>query len=257
MHKLPPEKITEFYTRIKSIRLELSGMCPLSKAHSHKCPNIRGNGCVTLGSDLIYRVLGAFPKSWQGEIGFHMYNDPSVDPRLFLIASKVRSILPAAFLDVWSNGLYLTPTLIQEGIDIGIDKFHITAYSDDVYNMVYGLQGVVVNRRQDNEFDDRLTLYTREKNTSPKICLAPFNQLIINRYGKIGLCCFDWGNSITFGDLYTESLEDCFERMDGVFKNLMDGKREYEACSRCNTGRMFFEETPYKDNGNKVCEMSE
>lgn len=220
--------------RIKSVRFELSGSCPYKQEHKDFCPSSRIPDSM-LESAIILKVMQFLGPEFKGDVGFHNYNEPLADPRLFHIVRKIKEICPDCRVSIWTNGLYLYPKLALEAVDIGVDEFVLTAYSPDSGCRYASMEKIKIYAVH---LDDRLKNYTRPVQNSRAPCDAPFGQLIVNRFGQVALCCMDWQYTMTFGDLHSKELEDCFKAMDEVYQNLINGIRVYDVCSRCRRTRI-------------------
>ena len=83
--------------------------------------------------------------------------------------------------------------------------------------------------------DDRMLIYTRAQTNTSKPCSMPYGKLWIYHTGDIGLCCYDWNRTVTFGNIKTNSLLDILktDKMKQVGLNLQAGNRVEDVCSRC------------------------
>lgn len=218
--------------RIRSIRFELSGECCLKEEHSF-CPASKLSKGM-LSATTIMKVIRILPSDFSGDIGFHNYNEPLMDPRLLWLVCMIKIYLHKAKITVWTNGVFLTKEIIEDCKDAGVDEIIATAYNPEIEK--FHSEFVKVS---EPNIDSRLENYSREVGNTNTPCDAPFGQLLINRFGYVSLCCMDWKNSITFGNLRYKELPDCFPAMDEVYKNLIEGKRYmYDVCSRCNRTRI-------------------
>ena len=222
--------------RITSIRFELSGFCNHKNEHEF-CPSSSIEE-RTLSSDIIFKILVELPKDFSGDIGFHNYNEPLLDPRLYLICSQVKALLPKSKIHIYSNGMFLDKVLVKEGIRNGVDKFFVTCYNSEVASRLAGAFGVEMYPMK---IDDRRDIYYLVEVNSDGRCSAPISQIIVNRFGDVTLCCLDWKNTVTFGNLYEQTFNDCFEKMESTYKSLIEGKREEDICKRCTRTRVKHE----------------
>ena len=219
--------------KLQSIRFELSGFCN----YNHElCPKSRDNTRVSLSTDAIKRVMVDIP-GFSGDVGFHNHNEPTIDPRLYSIVSMAKGIWPKCTVSIYTNGEFLDENLIKEGIDAGVDKFNITAYSDSVRGYFKESRHVSV---YDVKFDGRLGIYDRAISPNNIPCGAPVCQIVISRYGDVCLCCQDWNNTVTFGNVYSQSIVSCFPEMEKVYNKLMSGDRDMEPCRRCSRTRIKY-----------------
>ena len=219
---------------IKSVRFELSGRCQYKEKHKSFCPSLRMHDAF-LSSKVILKVMRFLGRSFDGEVGFHNYNEPLIDPRLFLLITQIKEISPDCLISVWTNGENLCRELALEAFDAGVGEIILTAYDAESETLYGDMKRIKV---YPVHLDDRLNNYSRDKQHNSIPCNAPFGQLIINRFGQIALCCMDWKYSMIFGNLNRQDIEDCLPGMFDVYQNLISGKRVYDVCSRCKRTRI-------------------
>lgn len=231
--------MSEYTKKISRILFELSNLCQFSSEHK-KCPLHLADTPVILPQKIIYHVLDT-AASWgyKGNIGFHTYNEPGIDPRLFMLIAYARMKCPESYIVIMSNGFYLDETLLAEYKEIGVDEMFLSAYSEKDYKRFMSYVTSLKLTIQKPKLDDRMDLYTGERLSISKPCLAPYNELMITREGYVGLCCLDWKRSEVFGDLNKQSLEQILgsEKMLTAYENLSKGKRVLDICSRCDWSR--------------------
>lgn len=136
---------------------------------------------------------------FQGEIGFHLYNEPLIDPRLF-------NILDHACrwpVRIWTNGIILSNDLKKELENMNVQ--------------------LIITDHKKCELDSRLNIYDWEP-IEPKKCLRT-HQLTIDYTGEVIVCCYDWKRTVSFGNVKKEHLKDIIKRIPEV--------REYDICRRC------------------------
>jgi len=233
-----------YFDYINSIRFELSRKCPNSTLHKDICPNYLGKSDEILSSEIVFKVVNELRQSdnKHAEIGFHNYNEPTIDPRLVWFVTMIRLGIENP-IAIWSNGYYLDYEIIMDLISQGANRFNITAYNEEDYNKFSELKkkipfpaDIMFNVVKAN-FDARLGVYEQEIINLNKPCFAPLCQLLINYKGEVSLCSYDWKYTVIFGNLYKENLADIFPRMKEAFDNLKTGKRIYDICQRCKRSK--------------------
>ena len=134
-----------------------------------------------------------------GEIGFHRYNEPLIDPRLFAILA----INPFP-VTIFTNGTQITPELKEE-----LAEFNCN---------------VIWTDHTKDKLDPRLNIYKWEP-VEPVRC-GREHQLTIACTGDVVICCYDWRNTITFGNVADEAISTIIEKIPY--------ERTYDLCCRCN-----------------------
>ena len=233
------------FERVGRVTFELSNWCPLAKEHV-KCPlHAHAGASNHLPSAVVRQVLDELGEhGFSGRLSFHNYSEPMTDPRLFMLIGYAADVCPDGRVFIMTNGWGLDQPLLDDlGEFPNVRQLEASGYSDEASDRIASLQ-----MPQQIEFklfaktglDDRLTLYDREPR-EPKngpMCDAPFGEIIIRHTGEVGLCCFDWGGSVTFGDV-RQGLIKVLQNpeMDAVWKDLTAGKRTLPVCQRCGVDR--------------------
>jgi hypothetical protein len=242
--------VTNYLAQTKRVTLQLSNLCPYAPIH-RKCPVSQFADKKVLPRAIVDNVLGTLA-AWDfpGWLAFHVYNEPTVDPRLMLFIERARQLLTGK-IDLWSNGWYMTEGLLRELHAAGVSRFVFSAYSKADYERFAGwhkkyrrrrrtprIRIRVYNRAQ-HGLDSRLQ-HNRERPTTRR-CYAPLHDLTVYASGKIGLCCHDWDERVTFGDLnqvtFAEAMNTGYRQMKRLAGELGRGRRKLEWCRKCPTRR--------------------
>ena len=95
------------FRRTKRISFELSNICNLADLHK-RCPLHQYQERHILPAEIVYQVLDCCKAyDFQGVFAFHQYNEPGVDPRLFMFMNRIKQLLPKAKMFLLTNGWYL------------------------------------------------------------------------------------------------------------------------------------------------------
>lgn len=240
------------------VTLELSNLCNYARLHS-KCPAHEIQTPEILSSVAVTDVIDTLANQNYGVgkfLAFHVYNEPLLDPRLFKFIDYARSKLGQINIILWSNGWYLYETIAEELAQAGITHFMVSAYSDAEYERFTALRNWLRTRlrsrlamdalpvffqvRRVRELDERMhRLALAPQNCLP--CHQPLNNLTIRANGDIGLCCYDWAQEETFGNInrapFAECLTSNYARLEAVYRSLVNGERELTVCQACDTPR--------------------
>ncbi len=233
------------------IAFEVNNFCNLSWLHT-QCPLHRemlspftAREPVTLPATLVHRCLEELGHcGWQGTVNFHQYNEPLLDPRLFEFIRRARATLPQATIELVTNGFGLNEQLIKELAEAGASSLHVSLYgspadkailTDRLVRGPYRLP-IFLGR---HELDDRAGIYDRAEVHSQRPCGAPLEFVTVTCRGEVGLCCFDWQRTATFGNLAEMSLGEALasEKAQETYRRLKAGDRFLDACKRCDRAR--------------------
>ena len=224
---------------LRQVFFELSNMCVYVHLHP-RCPVSLQKTKKVLSSKVVKKVLDELGEhNYKGFVAFHRYNEPLIDPRLFELISYAKSHCPKAMIRILTNGFYLHQAIVDELSNLDIESLEVSAYFPEEYRRLTKLNVKFPYKVFNSILDMRLSLYDRKKLNLPKPCYAQINDITINCEGKLSLCCLDWKNKHTFGDLEKESLEKIISsrKFLSVYRNLAKGNRTLNMCSRCDWQR--------------------
>lgn len=202
--------------RIKECRIQLSNICNLSTRHL-ACPASKEEKEQYLPlKNIMNCIIQLRQLDYKGDLGFHIYNEPLLDPRLLYILDFTRHVLLNKII-IWSNKTLYTDELGEE-----IKKFGNIHFVFSDYLLPHHL-------------DNRLTIYRDSAHPIiNKRCLQPYYQLNINYNGDVVLCCYDWKWTKTYGNIKRQKLEDILisEKMNCDYRNLKQGEL-FKFCTNC------------------------
>jgi len=225
----------------KRVSIELSNLCNYANIHK-KCPLNLESQRIILSKKIVEKVIDSMARyGFKGTIAFHTYNEPMMDPRLFLFIQYARQKCPECEVMIMSNGYYFNQTMADELVDIGVGSIYVTAYTPKEQKRLGSIHVDIPYSIQNYELDDRLNLYDRELPANPNVepCHAPLEEIIVTRKGQVSLCCLDWKRKHCFGNLYDETLEDVILQSDisKVYSMLSSGHRNFAICKSCGWSR--------------------
>lgn len=222
------------------VTLELSNLCNFAARHKGLCPAGSTEGTRILPMQTIREIVSDLKQMGWGEnrwLAFHVYNEPLLDPRLFSIIEHVVKELPGVCPYLMTNGWYLTKGLALELMGVGIYRMTVTAYSPEERKR---LQGIIRDIPQIRMHIGRLKTTILDPKDGPptyKPCFAPLCDLVIRSSGNVGLCCLDWAETVTFGNVFENSLVSILKReeetMGNLQRELMLNSRHHEVCRKC------------------------
>lgn len=236
-------KTKDLYHNIFEVAIMLSNLCNYAILHP-QCPANHVKKKEIMPGGKVYQILDELADDgYEGSICFHIYNEPTIDPRLFIFIQYAKKRMPDCKIRVYSNGYYLNQMMIEEFHDIGADIFTTTGYGVDEYERLIDLNvkypfSVVWGR-----LDERLDWY-KEENAEQGLmnprCYTFLNQVCIYSNGEIGTCCLDYETPYKLGNIFEMSLKEILGRRELVaFQDeLISGNRSrFSLCCNCHWNR--------------------
>lgn len=227
---------------VKRVMFELHNRCHLATVHT-KCPlhAHRGDAPSILPARVVDEVMAYLAtQGWVGRVSLHNYNDPMLDPRLFdLIRTKIKAMVPDCTVFLMTNGWLLDQTMLYEMAGL-VDSLEVSAYSQAEGSRLNALKapsGIKYVVKVKKDLDDRLAMYSEDLSVdrAHRHCNAPLCEIVIRSTGIVSMCCFDWNDHKTYGNLTKESLATVLGRgeMLADFNRLSRGERTEAVCKNC------------------------
>lgn len=233
-------KTRNLYESITEVAIMLSNLCNYASVHS-KCPASYVTEKQIMPSKIVYRILDELAESqFSGTICFHIYNEPLIDPRLFMFIEYTKKVMPKSKVRIYSNGYYLNETMFVELKEIGTDILVTTGYGKSEYKRLIDLDNdIMAFSVLYGNLDDRIDYYTKRNTTyivSNDVCDTYIYQVPIYTDGDIGTCCLDYKHPYALGNISETSLEKCLnnERLIEFQDGLLKGDRtSFTICTNC------------------------
>ena len=239
------------------VAIELSNLCQYAWLHK-KCPlhlqaasPFRVKEPVVLPARIVYSIIDILGRhDYDQKLSFHQYNEPLMDPRLFLFLEYAKKHCPGAGVEIVTNGHYLDLTLAKELEAAGVQILLVTLYGNEedraamkaritAYKQQLSIHVRSLTHPWPDQLNDRLTVYSHPRHGDELCCTAPLGCVTITRDAEVALCCIDWRREHTFGNLYEGSLEEILASDDvqETYRRLSRGDRFLDICQRCATAR--------------------
>jgi len=235
----PPFHNESLELHIKRVSLELSNMCNYTKIHK-KCPVSRYKEKKTLETGLVHKVLDELSQyNFSGEIDFHRYNEPMIDKRLFDFFEYTNKVLPNAKISLLTNGFFLNQEVLNKLENYKIWLITVSSYTFKEHDRLIKLKTNIPYKVYYSNLDDREDIYSRKEINSALPCYATIRDVTVNCFGDVSICCLDWQNRFTFGNISSQSLKEILnsEKFLKVHRELFHGNRTFEICKRCDWQR--------------------
>lgn len=244
------QPVTDIMSTLQSIEINPSEMCnrtcvfcPRSdqKLYKNRKEYIDISTCQNIANQLI-------DLNYTGRVGFVGFGEPLLHPQI-VDCVHILSKTPARWIELNTNGDFLTRELAQRLADAGCTHLGISLYDSDqtehFNSLLDGININVVYRHQyDASVNYNLNLVNRIEITQGKeilninrACYFPFYKLFIDWNGDYLLCDQDWarytGNEF---NISTVSIRDYWtQKINKYRKPLIQGDRSVNSpCNKCN-----------------------
>lgn len=235
--------MSDLLAHTSRVTFEISDRCNLSHAHA-KCPAhaVRYADPVFLSTGIIHRVLDFMcDEGFDREIAWHNYNEPLADPRLLWLVDLAKVHVPDCGQYILTNGLNLNQGILDMLIYHGVTRVWVSAYTEDVEARckAYKATDIDYKVRRFKTLDKRLSIYDRPPVHDKHPCFEPLENLVIRADGRVGLCCVDWAQTVTYGDLHNTSMRQILEKSEirEDWQRNIEGDRWHDICRRCRCVR--------------------
>lgn len=218
---------------------EIGKTCNLGKLHA-ECPNLNPDRFSRIISDQTvpdslvvelaaeaYQVHG-----FRGRIGWHYYNEPLMaEARMWRLMDAIDARVPARYT-LWTNGTRWPKK--PENL-ARFEGVHVTDYGvpDQPIDREAWRQVVPHVQFQSWRLDDRVTVDPQD---SLYPCRRMFTEFIVDYYGNVHLCCYDWRGLGSPGNVHTDSLADLAKRWQAIRESISGSMMTPDApevCRRC------------------------
>jgi hypothetical protein len=191
------------------LSIEITTECNLAGQHA-RCPNSSplryryldtkrrlDDGTIV---NLVRRMYKEF--GFCGMVAWHYYNEPLMaQDRILALMERIRDEVPESRFLLWTNG-----TLLPDDLEPlkAFDRIVITDYGS-----VDSAKVEALSRQQDGvschhwPLDARLQTECQE---TPAPCARMFTEFIVDAFGNVHLCCFDWQGRASVGNIYNCDL---------------------------------------------------
>jgi radical SAM protein with 4Fe4S-binding SPASM domain len=228
--------------------------CP--KANRELFPNLNEFISLEFYESLVKDLAGV---NFAGRISFCGLSEPFIHKKLKELTEITKRYCPESYLDILTNGDYLTVENVQKLFDAGLDNIKVSMYDGPEQIPVFekirlecGLseeQFVIRKRYLSAEENFGLTINNRggsvnlkEYNIVPlkqprkRSCYYPFHKLIIDYNGDVMICPCDWEKKLVAGNLHKRNIFEIWDSdvMKEVRLRLIKEDRSKAPCRQCD-----------------------
>lgn len=234
------ENLLHNFKNVRSVQIDTLNYC------NRKCPwcpnsKIEKNPNDLMRWDTLELVLDELAtQDFDGRIHPYLNGEPLCDDRIVDIIKLIRKRFPENVIYLSTNGDYLDSKIPLEHLfEAGLTSLHLSDWDQNgKYLKYYG------DKRIDLVPKSRVTWwYNRAGNIDVKcnhqfpMCKWVFEKLYINFRGDVILCCSDFYNKFSYGNLIEQSLKDIW--LSDLYKkyrvdHFMNKGRSLPLCEDCN-----------------------
>jgi len=237
------QKTKDIYHNISEVAIMLSNLCNYAILHS-RCPAHHFKTKEIMPGSRVYQIMDELAASgYEGSICFHIYNEPTIDPRLFMFIQYAKKKMPGCKVRIYSNGYYLNQMMIEEFHDVGADVFTTTGYGVEEYERLISLNVKYPFSVVWGNLDERMDWY-KDENIGQKMdhpgCYTFLSQVCIYSNGEIGTCCLDYETPYKLGNVFEKSLQEILsdKKIISFQDELINGNRSrFPLCRNCHWNR--------------------
>ena len=240
----PINAAKELLGSVTRVTLQLSNLCNYTHLHE-LCPTSVYTEKEILPAAVVWDVIDTLAEcdfNRGKTVAWHVYNEPLLDPRLALFTKYARKHLSLIDILVFTNGWYLNDTLCGDLIDCGVTTFFLSAYTDADADRFRALQEtykdrVAIKIGRWHSLKPWILHGKPRETTKGAPCAAPLRDLTIRASGHIGMCCLDWKETWTAGNVkelgFARAMAENYEKITSLYAELKSGYRSQEFCRIC------------------------
>jgi 8-amino-3,8-dideoxy-alpha-D-manno-octulosonate transaminase len=181
-------------------------------------------------------------KNFFGRLSPYCIGEPLLDTRLPALMEYARKKLPLCFISISTNGDFLNEDLFIKLIDKGVDHFLITNYDDEEKPLLKSLAHkypLHITFRSYKDFPkvDRAGEIFKNGKSLNTPCLRPASSLMVNWKSNVLLCCQDFYETYSFGNIREKNLWDIWnDRQFVEYRNLLrlGHRSSCKICVHCD-----------------------
>lgn len=193
---------------------------------------------------------------YNGRVALMVSNEPLLETRLFEMIKYAKKKSPRLFLDITTNGKLLNLEMIDRLFEVGIDNINVNDYRGDRDVYPDKLSGHLPEILEAYSNNPKLTIQRRRldevlpnyggnipqevNEVLPEFCNFPFRKLVISYDGNVVICCNDFLNKTSFGNVMTKTLMECWnDKKYNTYRDALLESRRIGFCSKCNDSQNY------------------
>jgi radical SAM protein with 4Fe4S-binding SPASM domain len=194
---------------------------------------------------------------FNGRVSFVGFGEPLLYKNLTNAISIIKNLTPTVqWIEVITNGDYLTINKIKELEKAGCTNMIVSMYDDDISEKLIKLfENVNITLTLKDCYNglsvvNRTDIMTQNKPLNIKRpCYLPFYKMIIDSNGDVIICSNDWGRLGVIGNVLKNSIQEIWlgDIIENYRKELQNGHRKNcEPCKYCDINGIAFGEESFQ-----------
>ena len=245
LRQLQSSNAVDLNTTLQTVEINPIEVCNRSCSFCPRSqPEVYGNSKSTISINTITAIADSlFELSFSNRVSFVGFGEPL----LFKNLAKSIEIIAAKnpklkWIEVNTNGDYISRTLVNTLIDAGCTNLTISMYDRDISEKISNLlSGLRIDLTFKHAYMNTTIVVNRTEMISTttalninRPCYLPFYKMFIDWNGDVILCNNDWGRSNIFGNVNVTSIKDIWfsDKLTQYRKQLLQGNRA--GCITCN-----------------------
>lgn len=197
--------------------------------------------------------------AFKGRISFCGLSEPYIHKNLNKLIGITKDYCPDCYLDLLTNGDFLTEANVRAVFDAGLDNMKVSMYDGPeqipLFNAIREAcnltdeQFVIRERYLTAEENFGLTINNRGgsinlekygivplKEPRKRSCYYPFHKLVLDYNGDVMICPCDWEKRLVVGNLNSQTIFEIWNSdvMKRVRLRLINEDRTAPPCSQCD-----------------------
>jgi hypothetical protein len=214
-----------------------------------RCPvSIAPRGKDRMDEATFARILEELASlRYAGRIGLHFFNEPLLDEGIVDKIRRLREAAPRAYIEINTNGDFLSQRLAEQLVDAGMSYMMVTAYNDAAMRRLVKMKKGFRRRERDRivvwqpaDFVGNRAGSLPERAIDETLlseCLEPSYRLVINYKGEAVLCVNDYFGRSIQGNVMEQSMLEiwhgpAFQEVRRAMREL--GRDRLVCCRACN-----------------------
>lgn len=247
----------DLMTTLRNVEISAIDVCNRECSFCPRSDDNYKNKKVQASLPMIEKIaLDLHECRFTGRVSFVGFGEPLLYKNLCKAITIIKKFSPSVkWIEVISNGDYLTETRISDLEDAGCTNIIISMYDYDISekltkmfeksNMTLTIKDCfngfsVVNRKDIMNKTDLLNIN--------RPCYLPFYKMIIDSDGDAILCSNDWKRQGKVGNVFKETIQEIWlgENLEQYRRYLSNGLRSScEPCKYCNINGLAFGEESF------------
>lgn len=247
------------------VHIETRSQCNSKCAFCAAAVQFKSRPDIHMSYELFEKILDDLKEiEFCGRLSLYSNNEPLLDPRLSDFIKLARKKLPKAFIEIKTNGIKLNFEKCNELFDCGLDFLYVNdyvferplAHRKNILQLIGQLESIRLKKEgSDLDWVNKINIDLRDGNavldsragTAPNrkdteiksgwICLRPFEMLVVDPRGTVGLCSEDVLFKEPMGNLRDFSIKEIWggEEYFLVRQKLLNGDRACKTtCAQCD-----------------------